>query len=125
MTQAQICRFPNLAAAGAQVLSVRTIDACGNASPASPELNVTLDVNGCTSRPQRVRRNQVLTVADGTVVGNNLETDVSAQVDIFDAACVGATAQLLVDDAAVATLASLPAVLEYSAIPPKLRGQEI
>ena len=60
-------------AAGAQVLSVRTIDACGNASPASPELNVTLDVNGCTSRLNGFGVNpQVLTVADGTVVSTTL-----------------------------------------------------
>ncbi|MGB0647163.1 MAG: hypothetical protein ACPGQS_08300 [Bradymonadia bacterium] len=106
-------------AAGAQVLTVTTVDACGNVSPASPELNVTLDVNGCASRFNGFDSNpQVLTASDGTVVGAALETDINAQVDIFDAACVGATAQLLVDDAVVATQA-VPAggALVYSAIP--------
>jgi hypothetical protein len=46
-----------------------------------------------------------LTASDGTVSGSSLETNIAAQVDIFDPACVGASAQLLVDDAVVAAQA--------------------
>lgn len=104
--------------AGAQAITVSAQDACGNTSAASSAVNVTLDVNGCASRfTDFLGGPQVLTANDGTVVGANLETSIAAQVDIFEPACVGAIAQLLVDDSVIATQA-VPAggLLNFSGV---------
>ena len=92
-------------AGGPQALTVTAQDACGNQSPDQDAITVTLDVDGCPSRFAGFANNpQILNAAAGQVVGGSLEVDIAAQVDNFNAGCVGGTAQLLVDDSVVQSI---------------------
>lgn len=84
---------------GPQALNVSAQDVCGNQSPAQNAITVTLDVEGCPSSFTTFQTSdEILTADSGSVVNGSLQLDVDARVNIFNDGCVGATAQLLLND---------------------------
>ncbi|MBU1430125.1 hypothetical protein KKF91_06105 [Myxococcota bacterium] len=84
---------------GAHSLTARVTDACGNPAVTDP-VNVTVEIDGCTSRFTSFNADpQIYGPGGGVVDGDGLRISPSAEVDLFDPACAEATATLLLDGA--------------------------
>ncbi len=93
---------------GDHTLTARASDTCGNLGVSEP-VQVTVNIDGCASRlTSFIEDPAVIGPAAGAVNGGVLSLNITGAVDLFNPGCVGADAQIVLDNNPVGPVVPVP-----------------